>query len=205
MSYVYFIKACGPHPAVKIGVSDDVERRLSSLQTGNHLELRLLGRVKHHDAGWLERRLHEHFADLRLEGEWFRLDDHRIEDMLSALVMLDEQNNPPYELSPASRLATDRILMPIRESSVRSALSQADWWVVEWNDAMRCIHVQPLLRSLSLTQETYLLNSGYSPNGDYRIVAICKDADEAAAVAAQLEPTLKAVHFARSLAEGGRG
>lgn len=69
-SVVYFISD-EHNNTVKIGYSNDVSRRLSSLQTANRRTLRLLGvipGVKEDESRW-----HERFASLRLNGEWFRL------------------------------------------------------------------------------------------------------------------------------------
>lgn len=68
--HVYFVQSRGPGGPVKIGWSQDVERRIAELQTANAHKLVLLGRVK----GTMEREaaLHAQFAHLRMEAEWFR-------------------------------------------------------------------------------------------------------------------------------------
>jgi hypothetical protein len=69
---VYFI-ACLPMRAVKIGYTrQGVLNRLSALQTGCPAPLKLYG----YFPGSLddERRLHEAFGPLRIQGEWFRLE-----------------------------------------------------------------------------------------------------------------------------------
>lgn len=74
--FVYFIAA--EQSAIKIGQANDVDKRVAQLQTGNHLELELLGKIRCADvasAVELERKLHGEFAHLRLAGEWFRWDD----------------------------------------------------------------------------------------------------------------------------------
>jgi T5orf172 domain len=60
---------------IKIGVATDVEARLAGLRTGCPVKLALLGTINDIPRDRLmdeERRLHEQFADLRAEGEWFR-------------------------------------------------------------------------------------------------------------------------------------
>jgi hypothetical protein len=66
---VYFLSD-SRNNAVKIGYSTDLPKRLSTLQTGNRLNLTLLGAVP----GTLddESRWHKTFAEYRLRGEWFR-------------------------------------------------------------------------------------------------------------------------------------
>lgn len=67
---VYIIQSGGPCDPVKIGVATRVERRLSMLQSGNPVPLRVLlvigggGRA-------LEDMLHRRFSGSRLRGEWF--------------------------------------------------------------------------------------------------------------------------------------
>lgn len=68
-SLIYFVRA-GDRGLIKIGRTDRLERRLSQLQNGNHLELRLLG-YAHGDTAE-EKSLHRRFAAGRIRGEWFR-------------------------------------------------------------------------------------------------------------------------------------
>lgn len=198
MAYVYFIKACGANPAIKIGVSADADKRLAQLQTGNHLELQLLGKVPVRDADGLERSLHDHFADLRLEGEWFKFDE-RITRMMSALILHVESACPPYEQTEEGAKLRRQLAQPVRRSSVRSVLGDAGWWVVEWSDRDGMLHVQPLLQSLSMSTERALFGARPHGGGDFQIIAICKDGDEAEAVAAEIEPALRAMRDARRL------
>lgn len=65
-SSVYFAYS-GGH--VKIGYSKRVSARLAELRTGCALPIQLLGTMAGGRA--LERRLHERFDHLRLDGEWF--------------------------------------------------------------------------------------------------------------------------------------
>lgn len=76
--YVYFIKAGRRKRApVKIGVASNIERRLATLQTGNHRELLLLAAIKcetKHDAYRLESMFHRMLKRHKMRGEWFRHD-----------------------------------------------------------------------------------------------------------------------------------
>lgn len=78
---VYFIQV-GESGPIKIGYTrTDPTKRLSELQTGNPYKLRLLLVL---EGGFdLEHALHEKFADLRLEGEWFRNDPILLKSMAS--------------------------------------------------------------------------------------------------------------------------
>lgn len=64
---VYCIRSeCG---AVKVGVTNDVKKRLRYLQTGSAQRLELVGVLPGGDE--VERDLHERFSDKRTRGEWF--------------------------------------------------------------------------------------------------------------------------------------
>ncbi len=58
---------------VKIGLSKDVRARVRKLQTGSPYELALMGWIIGSNDRSLEKKLHEHFADRNLHGEWFQL------------------------------------------------------------------------------------------------------------------------------------
>lgn len=67
---VYFVQAGDAGP-VKIGVSADVDKRITELQVSAPSELRLLAVIS--DAGAdVERRLHTEYADELMRGEWYR-------------------------------------------------------------------------------------------------------------------------------------
>jgi hypothetical protein len=67
--HVYFVEA-GENGPIKIGWSQDVERRIGELQVANAHKLRLLGVVP--GTMQKERELHGFFAHLRMEAEWFQ-------------------------------------------------------------------------------------------------------------------------------------
>ena len=76
---VYFLgqdeNSCSP---IKIGVARDIQRRKRALQTGNPLELRLLGWIEADDDFHLERLLKKHFGAARTRGEWFQIEPAEI-------------------------------------------------------------------------------------------------------------------------------
>jgi hypothetical protein len=66
---------------LKIGVTCDVVSRLKTLQTGNPEKLTVLYDEEIKNPTKIERYLHRHFHEYRLNGEWFSnvsLDDIRI-------------------------------------------------------------------------------------------------------------------------------
>lgn len=85
MSYVYLILD-EKSVAVKIGKSNCVEERLSSLQTGNPNELKIIWcseYVSEQHSFMLEKEYHEKFKDLRISGEWFRYDEKIFNEFIS--------------------------------------------------------------------------------------------------------------------------
>lgn len=70
-SVLYFI-SCGD--LVKIGIANDLEKRLTSLRAGNPegLEVAAWRTVPRPLRLQVERRMHEHFAHLGVGREWFR-------------------------------------------------------------------------------------------------------------------------------------
>lgn len=108
--YVYFIQA-GEGP-VKIGWALDPKKRLAELQTGCPSELRLIGT-------WpgdreLEKSAHQHFAEHRLRGEWFR----PTRDVLAASSMLEGYRPRAVEPRPTeadvvywAEIAAHRLLL----------------------------------------------------------------------------------------------
>ena len=69
---IYFVRA-GEY--IKIGMTKDVNGRMSAIQTGNPIKLELCGVIDHltkEQAHSYERRLHNFFSALRVKGEWFK-------------------------------------------------------------------------------------------------------------------------------------
>ena len=71
--FVYIIK--NPlNDTVKIGVAQDVQKRLQQLQTGAGVELELLYQsIVCSNAYSIESDVHSHFADYRTFGEWYKV------------------------------------------------------------------------------------------------------------------------------------
>ena len=160
---VYFIQAGGETGPIKIGNSSNVDKRMDSLRTGNHLPLTLLGAFPCHRAATVERELHAALDDLRLEGEWFAFST-RIMDIIDAFAGEASIDAPGCSVDPRS-------------------------WVVEWSDRQGFIHVQTLAEHL--TASRFALLHGRLPN-DYTLVGILDTRDEAHAFARDIEPKLRA-------------
>lgn len=75
MCYVYLIQS--KSSSIKIGYSDDPHQRLNALKTGSAEKLALRTIIKCRDlptAQRLESFLHQHYAQYRVNGEWFAID-----------------------------------------------------------------------------------------------------------------------------------
>lgn len=68
-SYIYFVRSGN---AVKIGISCKPSKRVKSMATGNHGELKLLATIPGNRSR--EKALHRKFKAHRIKGEWFNLD-----------------------------------------------------------------------------------------------------------------------------------
>jgi len=71
---VYFIQS-GNNGPIKIGMAENVDRRLSELQEGNPYKLNIISvmdcySVSHADE--TEKRIHKLFSKKRIRGEWFK-------------------------------------------------------------------------------------------------------------------------------------
>ena len=86
MQFVYFIQAKSrinddnEKQIIKIGSSFNVAQRLKQLQTSNGNKLELLNQFECRDAKTLERKLHHHYKDFRIEGEWFEFSNKELEN-----------------------------------------------------------------------------------------------------------------------------
>ena len=100
MGYVYLLTDNNGH--YKIGVTkDNVDKRISSLQTGNPGKLELIHKYKSEFYRKIERILHRKFIMQRTQGEWFTLEKNDIHEFIhecqfveNNLKLLRANNNP---------------------------------------------------------------------------------------------------------------
>ena len=79
--FVYLIEA--ENGLVKIGISSNVQRRLSTLNTASPVELWILAYAQPPSAAKLEKKLHNTYSDKRVRGEWFRLSHADVAEICS--------------------------------------------------------------------------------------------------------------------------
>lgn len=63
----------------KIGITQDLSTRVGALQTSGPHRVDLIHSILHEEADNLERHLHKKFADRRVNGEWFHLEDEDVQ------------------------------------------------------------------------------------------------------------------------------
>lgn len=86
MQHVYLIKC---QHLYKIGIANDVDRRMAELRTGNPFPLELVATCTN-GGRFTETLLHERFAHRRVSGEWFALDNGEVAYVLGMFEPLDE-------------------------------------------------------------------------------------------------------------------
>ncbi len=82
MAFVYFIKH-NDFRGVKIGMTnkDDVQDRLKAANTYSPRGAVLLGQIETFDAAELEKIIHKDFADNRMNGEFFDIDEEEVQEI----------------------------------------------------------------------------------------------------------------------------
>mgnify|MGYP001582170625 CR=1 FL=1 len=81
--YIYIIKC---KEFYKIGIANNLDSRLTTLQTGNPYVLEIYFAKKHKLAIKLEKYLHNYFIEKRTNGEWFKLDDKDLEKIKKIII-----------------------------------------------------------------------------------------------------------------------
>lgn len=76
---LYVVACC---EFVKIGIAVDVKRRIQTMQSNCPFEIKLVATCSPFDAAELEESLHAQFEQFRVRGEWFKMPDDVISDLL---------------------------------------------------------------------------------------------------------------------------
>lgn len=89
MKYVYLISDINNY-TYKIGISNNPEKRLKSLQTGNDRILRILYKVICKNYNQVENALHNKYCFLKVNGEWFELTEEDVKNFPESCKKMDE-------------------------------------------------------------------------------------------------------------------
>jgi len=107
---IYIIKMLNPDGNAdyyKIGVSVDVPERLSQLQTGCPEPLELVFEHKVSNAIVLEKEWHEYFKEFNTMGEWFKLENHQMEEFIDSIF-----DNAVKETKKICEGGIEQVLLP---------------------------------------------------------------------------------------------
>lgn len=83
MTYIYFISQMDTEKT-KVGITNNLPRRMRQIQTGNDKPLSLIGYIEYDtrtEARAEERRIHKLWQTKRLAGEWFDLTETDIDEL----------------------------------------------------------------------------------------------------------------------------
>jgi hypothetical protein len=91
--FIYLLSGGGYY---KIGLTTDVDRRISEISPKLPFEVELIHVIQADDMTKAESYLHERFSDKRVNGEWFRLSSDDVEWIkgLDSIEVNDGQQNP---------------------------------------------------------------------------------------------------------------
>jgi predicted GIY-YIG superfamily endonuclease len=98
MKYIYLIE-CNEH--YKIGITNNLEKRLKTLQTGNSTKLKIIKYYPCTIASQVESVLHRTYENV--SGEWFILNQKQIENFLSECkqiennILILQEDNTYYQ------------------------------------------------------------------------------------------------------------
>ena len=81
-SYVYLLKDLEHASAYKIGKTNNPHRRFKNFDTIWPFDYEVVHIIKSYNPYELEAGLHRKYADKRIRGEWFELDDDEIDEIM---------------------------------------------------------------------------------------------------------------------------
>lgn len=91
---------------IKVGISQDPEKRLKQLQTGCPFPLAIIKLFKHDDARYLEQELHKDLERYNTSGEWFMIPQSGLTSTIKHLSKLVDSKKPNIKISSADRYKT---------------------------------------------------------------------------------------------------
>lgn len=128
MALLYVIgPECGPW---KIGISDNPRGRLTELQVGSPIPLRIHHEMLVHDAHGIEKAVHAELEQSRLHGEWFSCP---LSDVIGVIRWV--MKNLPAATGRAKRnvkVYGGRPLTRVNRLKGLDALAEREWQLREW-------------------------------------------------------------------------
>lgn len=111
LGYIYFVKE-KLNGCVKIGRSQDLEKRLQLFAVKLPFEIELLRYIKTYNFEKIELELHGYYASKRVNGEWFKLNEEDINNILTnnfpeRILNLINTNLPIQQIQDSENLTSD--------------------------------------------------------------------------------------------------
>lgn len=130
-SCIYFL-ACNEF--VKIGISENIARRIASIQTGNPNPVRLIAAYRVDDPYAIEAALHAEWKLHRTIGEWFKM---TLADVWRARYIVTKLGGVPMgqeqpEIEPAT--PTDDDIAPTKTAAPKEPYAFQSGWRIEQMD-----------------------------------------------------------------------
>lgn len=101
------VYAVASDTAVKIGVSDNPDRRVDQLQTANAEQLELVRVWDVDNARDIEKKIHRTLEDTGCYGEWYSLSDRELSDVLRVVGQVVSDTPNPSTQSVSSSVPAD--------------------------------------------------------------------------------------------------
>jgi len=79
------------NPYAKIGKANDVEKRLSGIQTGSPLKLQMFGYIKSESPTTAEKHIHKLLKTENVMGEWFQVSQKLIRTVRTRFDVIDDR------------------------------------------------------------------------------------------------------------------
>lgn len=84
--FIYIIKCYDDELYYKIGITNDIDKRLKTLKTGNNNELEVIFLFQSEYASKVESKIHFLYKNKRVKGEWFLFNDEEIEEVKMKII-----------------------------------------------------------------------------------------------------------------------
>ena len=96
LKYIYFIRMVNDGTFYKIGITNNIKKRLETLQTASPVPLEVVFKYRTFHAESIEGKLHSYYGKFNTSGEWFKIPDDILTSFLqdfNSFAKTIEQNN----------------------------------------------------------------------------------------------------------------
>ena len=142
--FVYVIKSGDNY---KIGIAKDPRKRMRDLQTGDPTEHAIVTTSFVSNAQQLEAKLHQHYTQYSVRGEWFKLPSDKLEEALEILWEKGfAEKIPPFEniayYQPGSRVLLNGIPGTVSSLDIKPYKYEVGYNVLlDKQDSKECVEI----------------------------------------------------------------